>query len=96
MKTMIDQFRVVSVSENTNSFGLRQMILMSRSGVAYKVCSNHLNVKRMGQVIDVSVNRFGSYDWASLGFELPEKAVRQPPPEVLKEVWENVKLTDLP
>lgn len=39
------EFKVVAVSENTNSFGLRQMIVVARDGETYKVEGLNLIIK---------------------------------------------------
>lgn len=44
-------FRVAAVSKNTNSFGLKQMVMIARNGMAYKACFNYLNVKEKGEDI---------------------------------------------
>ena len=49
--TALIKFKVVAVSTNTNSFGLRQMIMVSRDGHTYKACFNSLNVKERGKDI---------------------------------------------
>ena len=49
------EFKVVAVSENTNSFGLRQMIVVARDGETYKVCSNSLNIRDVNEIIPMTI-----------------------------------------
>jgi hypothetical protein len=49
------EFKVVAVSENNNSFGLRQMIVVARDGETYKVCSNSLNVRDVNEIIPMTI-----------------------------------------
>jgi len=54
--TAIVDFKVVAVSTNTNSFGLRQMIMVSKDGHTYTACFNYLNVKDRGDTIKGQVH----------------------------------------
>lgn len=78
------QFKVAAVTENTNSFGLRGMVLISSDGTAYEVAANHLNVKNPGDVVSVPF----PINWAKLGYELPRQLPKAPP-EVIREVWKH-------
>ena len=81
-------FIVVTVSKNTNSFGLRGMILMARDGEAWQVGANHLNVKKKGDLVRVpaSAGPVREASWVALGYEIPER-LRKAPPRVAAEVW---------
>lgn len=81
-------FIVVTVSKNTNSFGLRGMILMARDGEAWQVGASHLNVKKPGDLVrvPVSVGPVREASWASLGYEIPNRLQRAPA-HVAAEVW---------
>ena len=48
-------FKVASVSENRNAFGLRGHILVSREGVAYEVGLNYLNELKKDTEVEVVV-----------------------------------------
>ena len=86
------QFKVVTVSENTNNFGLKQCIMIAKSGVAYKVCANSLNIPKRGDVLEIPAildaggNPTKNYSFAGRGFELPEQ-IEHAPQDVVDEVW---------
>ena len=42
------EFAVAAVSQNTNSFGLRQHVLVAQSGEAWTLCLNYLETKSQG------------------------------------------------
>lgn len=83
------EFKVVSVSENTNAFGLRGYVLVARDGTAFEVgrsdCPGPRWVK--GQTVMAFRNDAG-LDWALLGIEIPHEMSRCPA-SVLSEVWGN-------
>lgn len=79
-------FKVASVSDNTNSFGLTGMILMARDGEAYEVGASYMHVKKKGDVVRVPVVGKTGRNFASLGFEIPRR-LPVAPPAVIEEVW---------
>lgn len=89
-ETMVLEFKVLAVSQNTNSFGLKQMIMVGRKGEAYKGCFNCLNVKKQGEVIHgiVTLNEdtaeFKHVEFT--GGELVQR-VEDVPETILKDVW---------
>ena len=88
MKTGKD-FKVVAVSENTNSFGLKQMVMVARDGSAFRGCFNSLNVKQKDETITgvVTVNESGKEVRTEFtGGELVEKLLA-PPLETVREIW---------
>ena len=80
---MIKQFKVATVSKNTNSFGLHGMILMALDGEAWEVAANSINKKPAGTILNINPNSF-----ASLGFEIPHQ-LPNAPDSVVNEVWGN-------
>jgi len=80
----MQDFKVVMVSDNTNSFGLRQMVLVARSGEVYKTCASSLNVKTVGEILIMIDGMFR-------GCELTEEAglVSE---KVAKETWNTVTI----
>ena len=89
------EFKVVAVTSNTNSFGLKQCILVARNGLAYKACANSLNMPEQGSVITIPYAG-GSGDigdapitlsFAQKGFEIPERQ-EDAPREAVAEIWE--------
>lgn len=82
-------FKVVAVSENHNSFGLKQMIMVAKDGTAYKGCFNDLNIKAKGETITgiSTINDNGELlNTVFSGGELVEKLL-SPPLETLREIW---------
>lgn len=82
-------FKVVSVSSNTNSFGLYGMILMDRNGITYEVAANSLRVKKRGDVLEVPGITTGSavsFHFSEMGFEIPTFKGKAPK-AVIAEVW---------
>jgi hypothetical protein len=77
-------FKVAAVSSNRNSFGLRSMVVVASDGEAYRVLSNDLHIKRERQVLLVD-QRDGGWNFAALGYEVPEK-LPTAPADVVKEL----------
>lgn len=91
MRKCIEAFKVLAKSENTNSFGLYQLILVNRDGLAYKVLANSLNAKDVGSIINQEFNLdeetgrvWGRY--FNGGYECQEK-IASCPADVLSEIW---------
>jgi len=98
MKKNID-FKVVTVSKNTNSFGLSKMILMSQEGFTCSGLFNYLNVKKQGDIVQVECTVVGGVLMrVSLCGGEYSMVEENAPIEVIEEVWgkKNVKYnTDL-
>ena len=60
-------FKVMLVSDNTNSFGLYQMVVVAKDGEVYKTCASMHNVKEIGDTITMKDGMF-------TGCELTEEA----------------------
>jgi len=82
------EFKIAAVSDNTNSFGLHQVVAVSRNGETWKFCSNSLNCPRVGDVL-LAVTRDGVPNWTSYGFEIPEQ-ISFAPANVVRDLWEEV------
>jgi len=80
----MQDFKVVMVSDNTNSFGLRQMVLVAKDGEVYKTCASMYNVKEIGDTITMKDGMF-------TGCELTEKAGLVSK-KVAKETWNTVTI----
>lgn len=52
------EFIVVTQSQNTNSFGLRQHVLLARDGEGHKLCLNYLHARPVGSVLTATVVTF--------------------------------------
>lgn len=48
------KLKVVVASSNTNSFGLRKMIMVAENGQVYTACANYLNFKDVGSILTVT------------------------------------------
>ena len=79
-------FKVAAVSTNRNSFGLRSMVVVAQDGEAYRLLSNDINLKREGGVLSVDQSD-GSWDFSSLGYEVPERLQPDPSADLVKEIW---------
>ena len=86
-----EQYIVFRRSENTNSFGLRQFFLMSKTGKAYKSCAGSIYDKQVGEKIygTFSINeKTGNVSECRFtGHELTERLSEDAPEDVIKEVW---------
>ncbi len=80
-------FKVVVRSKNTNSFGLRQHMLVSKDGDTWKVLWNHLNEKEIGAIVQVPLGLMNSPQWHLVHAEIPERMVHPPSPDELKLIW---------
>lgn len=59
MSIVSKEFIVAAVSENTNSFGLKQMVLIARDGSAFTGCFNSINLRQQGESILGEVSILG-------------------------------------
>lgn len=80
-------FVVAAKSSNYNSFGLRGMILVARTGEAWQVAANTLNECEVGERLQAPLGPVDRHPiWAGFGFEIPQM-LPPAPPKVVKEVW---------
>lgn len=88
-------FKVASVSDNTNDFGLRGHIIVTRLGACYEVGLNYLNSMERGTVFKVPVTRSDVRSHEALmgaitrktHCEIPRLLKDSGPPEVMREIW---------
>ncbi len=86
------QFKVVSFSDNPNSFGLHGHVLVARDGEAWEVarcrCSPPEDAWQMHQIITAQpdASSRGDWQWAALGCEIPNR-LPKPPAPLLAEIW---------
>ena len=52
-----EKFKVVAVSSNTNSFGLYQCVMVSKSGKGYKACASYLSIPKQGDILLIKLTR---------------------------------------
>lgn len=91
LRDCIRDFKVVAKSENTNSFGLYQMVLVSKDGKAFKTCASYMNVKQEGEIVKqhFTFNKEGKEVGHYFpGCELTE-SIEAPPADVLQEIWKE-------
>lgn len=72
-------YKVFAISENTNSFGLKQFYAMNEKGDTIRACANYLNVPKRGDVLKSPKDG---------PFELFEE-VGIAPDDVIKEVFKK-------
>jgi hypothetical protein len=92
MKTYTEQFKVIAISSNTNSFGLKQMVLVAKSGIGYKVHTSYFNLPELNSIVNVPVDTIDGYvtgyTFAALGYEIPER-MEDAPKEVIAEIFKD-------
>ncbi len=81
-------FKAVAISENTNSFGLYQLILVSKSGEAYKSHASIYNIPKQGDFVNLLVTTKEGRIVSSYfrGHELTTK-LPNAPKDVVKEIF---------
>ena len=80
------KFKVASVSDNANSFGLRGHVLIAEDGEAWEVGITGQFAQKKGDVVRINLDRNDELDWAFFGAELPRK-LPNAPRNVVNEVW---------
>lgn len=86
------KFRVVSVSDNTNSFGLHGIVLVAEDGVAFEVGrynSGHNTEWKQGADVVIPLDVNGKPTWAMVSVEIPRKLPKVPH-AVLVEIFPNL------
>ena len=79
------EFKAASVSDNTNSFGLRGVILMARDGEAFEVGITSQFAPKKGDLVRVPYDE-GGYVWGYVHVEIP-RCLGKAPKGVVAEVW---------
>lgn len=83
---MAIQLKVVAVSANHNSFGLRNMVFIGDNGQGWQAAANDINVRREGDIIRVPSEGDIGLHLTAFNFEIPSQ-LPDPPAKLLKEVW---------
>lgn len=79
------EFKVAAVSSSTNSFGLYQMFLVSRSGEAFAACKSAPPPR--GSIVSIPVGADGMItSSAAFHFEIPHK-LEKAPQAVVDDMW---------
>jgi hypothetical protein len=86
---IMETFKIVTVSQNTNSFGLYGVIIMNQKGNAFEIGMSGYNEPKKGQglIVELDADRNIS-SIRNKSFEIPRK-LADAPPEVVREVWAN-------
>ena len=90
-------FKVLTVSDNPNSFGLHGHILVAKDGEAYEVGRSRgdwLTPWNKGDIVPITFHRRNP-NWAGLSVEIPRKLPKAPA-KVVKEVWDGKSPVDNP
>lgn len=86
------QFKIVSVSQNANDFGLHGHILLARDGECWEVARNrtgpHEGEWNKGEMVTIHKRskEQDDYRWAEAGCEIPTRR-RNAPPAVVAEAF---------
>lgn len=91
MRAFTKEFKVVALSDNTNSFGLCNVVMVAKDGEAWQAGANHISVPKKDDIIklvftEVSEGVMGEYPQFPSGFEIPAR-MPDPPAELLKEFF---------
>ncbi len=91
MTNTFEEFRVIAVSKNANSFGLKHCVMVSKAGVCLSGCANSLNVPKENVILFVpyyTSNGLENYHLEELGFELTER-LADCPKDVVIEIFRH-------
>jgi len=83
---MTIQLKVIAVSSNHNSFGLRNMIFISNNGQGWQAAANDLNLKKKDTVLTVPEGQDIPTFLTLQSFEIPQQ-LESPSAAVMEQVW---------
>lgn len=99
MGTVTEKFKAIAVSSNTNSFGLRGVVIVNRKGKAFQIGVTSQFAPKKGEEVDIvfPVEEVGALAYVAeypitcngVTIELPKKLPKCPP-EVLKEIFPDL------
>jgi hypothetical protein len=82
-----DKFKVVSVSTNTNSFGLYGVKILSKAGLCFEVGVGSIYKPALGDILNVALtDKNDLRGIEGINYEIPKRKP-SPPQEVIDEVW---------
>mgnify|MGYP007013281602 CR=1 FL=1 len=81
------RLKVVTVSVNHNSFGLKNMIMISDHGQGWQAAANDLNLRKEGTILEVPEDMDISTFLTRQGFEIPQRFAKDPNKKLMAEVW---------
>ena len=84
-----DKFKVVSISTNANSFGLKGVMIVSKSGLAFEVAVGSIYVQKQGDVWNVLLtDKRNISKIEGINYELP-RSVPAPSQDVIDAIWKS-------
>lgn len=90
MNDFSKEFKIIAISENSNSFGLKQFLAVARDGSAFKACANYLNLPTKGSIISMPMTIDGVLLPSKMSYELCE-LVEPAPYKVVTELFPELK-----
>lgn len=66
-------FKVISISSNTNSFGLHGVVIVDKSGLAFEVAVSQINLPKKGNYVTGTVTENGNLHSLPFTYEIPRK-----------------------
>lgn len=79
-------FKVIRISQNTNSFGLYGVVICDKSGLAFEVGVSQINLPSKGNYITGNVTENGNLHSLPFSYEIPRK-LSKPDAETLAEMF---------
>jgi hypothetical protein len=83
-------FKVVSISQNTNSFGLYGVIIADKTGLSFEIGVSYINLPVKGNIVTGQVTDSGNLHSLPFSYEIPRK-LPTVPKDVLRELFPEVK-----
>jgi hypothetical protein len=85
-----EQFKVVNVSNNTNSFGLYGVVILAKSGKAFEIGVGSLYKPKAGQMLNATLTESGNLDnIEGISYEIP-RMLEDAPQYVVDEVYKTI------
>ena len=81
------QLKVVAVSSNYNSFGLRNMVFVTDHGQGWQAAANDINVLKRGDIILVPSDGDIGLHLTGFNFEIPSRLTPDPSVELVREAF---------
>lgn len=85
-QALAKRFKVVEVSDNSNSFGLKGHILMAPDGETWEAGKTTQFAHRVGEIVTLAKSGDGDFNWAYKGFEIPS-LIGKAPNELVSKFW---------
>ena len=89
MEGIYEKFKIVSVSSNTNSFGLHGVVILAKSGTAFEIGMGSINNPTKGAELFCKISEQGNLlEIQGKSYEIPRK-LPNAPKEVIAEVFKD-------